>query len=385
MSKKTEQIFAKIGLIVFSLPIVENQPNALLASNFIAVENTHQGDHSKKFNSAFVSYAKRDEDRVLTDINALKTVYKEISQDIFDGDKTSLKKALLHTDSYCLFWSLEASLSPLIQTHLKVLKEILEQNDDMAMNGIPLENKLQPLPEFAPDISFDQANISRLPNPRLPQIKVLFVAASPGDASRIRSDKELKSIQTALLQTNHHERFVFKEIKASTYLELHNTLFSFQPDFIHFSGHGIRYEGDIPVAFDSSRALIWKAKEKDYEGGIVMETEEGFTDIVSSEVLDRLFKQYTREHTCQAVFLNSCFSKIQAETLHKFIPVVIGNKVAVGDKAAIEFAHGFYTGLGNQDKIQLDYSAAFEIGKTAINLANLSGDDIPMMYKKTIV
>ena len=40
--------------------------------------------------------------------------------------------------------------------------------------------------------------------------------------------------------------------------------------------------------------------------------------------------------------LNACYSFVQASALAQHIPYVIGMKQAIGDKAAIKFATGFY-------------------------------------------
>ncbi|MEL6813459.1 MAG: hypothetical protein AAFP03_01435 [Cyanobacteria bacterium J06598_3] len=84
--------------------------------------------------------------------------------------------------------------------------------------------------------------------------------------------------------------------------------------------------------------------------------------LVSGPSLARLFKLFKEKIEC--VLLNACYSEVQAAAIHQHIDCVIGMNQAIGDLAAIEFAVGFYDGLGAGHS----YSDAFEFGVSAIDL-----------------
>jgi hypothetical protein len=78
------------------------------------------------------------------------------------------------------------------------------------------------------------------------------------------------------------------------------------------------------------------------------------------------------------VVLNACWSAEQAEAIAQEIDVVVGMKRAITDSAAIEFAGGFYQGLGFGRNVQ----EAFRLGRIQIDLANLPEDATPQMLTR---
>ena len=73
--------------------------------------------------------------------------------------------------------------------------------------------------------------------------------------------------------------------------------------------------------------------------------------------------------------LNGCYSQVQAEAIVMHVPYVIGMKDAVSDRAAIEFAVGFYDALGSGESI----SFAFEMGKVAMALNGTGDEEMPLL------
>lgn len=71
---------------------------------------------------------------------------------------------------------------------------------------------------------------------------------------------------------------------------------------------------------------------------------------VTGEALAGLFKLFDKKVKC--VVLNGCDSQIQAKIIAQHIPYVIGMQEAIGDRAAIVFAVGFYDALG-ADRLSL--------------------------------
>ena len=66
--------------------------------------------------------------------------------------------------------------------------------------------------------------------------------------------------------------------------------------------------------------------------------------------------------------LNACYSEVQAEAIHQYVDCVIGMHQPIGDKAAIQFAEGFYDALGAGST----YEEAYKLGCSAIDLEGIS-------------
>ena len=98
--------------------------------------------------------------------------------------------------------------------------------------------------------------------------------------------------------------------------------------------------------------------------------------LISTEALVELFELCADHVEC--VLLNACYSEIQATAIAQHINYVIGMSQAIGDRAAIEFAKGFYDALGAGKSIEV----AFRFGCVAIHAENLPEHLIPRIKKK---
>jgi len=113
------------------------------------------------------------------------------------------------------------------------------------------------------------------------------------------------------------------------------------------------------------KPLIWRLHQHDRVRRLVLENSSGQGQPVSGEALARLFSLFKDQVEC--VLLNACYSAVQAEAIHQQINCVIGMDQAIGDRAAIKFAMGFYDGLGAGRA----YDEAFQLGLTAIDLEGI--------------
>jgi hypothetical protein len=80
------------------------------------------------------------------------------------------------------------------------------------------------------------------------------------------------------------------------------------------------------------------------------------------------------------VVLNGCYSDVQAQVIAKHIPHVIGMNKAIGDKAAIAFAVGFYDALGAGRGVEF----AFKMGCAAIQMEGIAEHLTPVLIKRPI-
>lgn len=180
-------------------------------------------------------------------------------------------------------------------------------------------------------------------------IRILFLAANPRDTSPLRLDEEVRRIDQALRQSQFRDRFEIEQQWAVRVSDLQSHLLRYQPDIVHFSGHGS------------------EASE------IILEDHEGNSQPVPSAAFGQLFALLKDNIRC--VVLNACFSASQAQAIAQQIDCVIGMSAAIGDAAALSFAAAFYQALG----FGRDLQTAFDLGCLQINLESLNEQHTPQL------
>jgi hypothetical protein len=184
---------------------------------------------------------------------------------------------------------------------------------------------------------------------------ILILSANPKDTRRLRDDEEIRTIKEILQHSKYHENFKVETELATPVADLQSTLLRHSPHIVHFCGHG---EAD----------------------GLLFEDETGKKQQVPVDDLAELFAICIQEceKPIECLVLNACYSKTQAEAMHQHIPYVIGMNTNIGDKAAIRFAEGFYTGLGEG----YSYPTAFKLGCNNIGLHNIPEGSIPVILEQ---
>ncbi|NER02405.1 MAG: CHAT domain-containing protein [Okeania sp. SIO3C4] len=192
------------------------------------------------------------------------------------------------------------------------------------------------------------------PEPPDPPIarKILFLSANPKGTPPLRLGKEMREIEEILRRSNEREQFVIETRQAVRYTDIQTAFLDFDPNIVHFSGHGAGEEG------------------------LVFEDETGQERLVETEVLASLFELFADK--IEFVFLNACYSEVQAKAIVEHIPFVVGMKKAISDRAAIEFAKGFYAALGAGRTVEFAYKS----GCTSIKIERIPEDLIPQLLKK---
>ncbi|MEL7523277.1 MAG: CHAT domain-containing protein, partial [Cyanobacteria bacterium J06553_1] len=187
-------------------------------------------------------------------------------------------------------------------------------------------------------------------------IKILILTANPNISghSPLRVDAEVRLVEDAIQRSQYRDRFQVTTKLAIRPTDLRRALFDYRPQIVHFSGHGTG------------------------EHGLVLETDTGKQNIVSTEAITGLFDIFEMGEI-ECVLLNACYSDVQANAIHQFVDCVIGMNQPIGDKAAVQFAEGFYDALGAGSC----YDEAFKIGRSAIALSGSSDTSIPVLkYRK---
>jgi WD40 repeat protein len=188
--------------------------------------------------------------------------------------------------------------------------------------------------------------------------KILILAANPKNTVRLRLDQEVRDIEQGLQLAAQRDKFTLQQKWAVRSRDIRLAVLDFRPNIIHFSGHGSETEG------------------------LSFEDEVGKEKFVTADALGGLFKLFANHVEC--VLLNACYSEVQANAIAQHIDYVIGMNQAIADKAALEFAVGFYDALARYDP-QYDGDStiefAFNIACSSISLAGVSGASIPVLIK----
>jgi uncharacterized protein YjbI with pentapeptide repeats len=181
---------------------------------------------------------------------------------------------------------------------------------------------------------------------------ILILAANPKNTSRLRLDEEVREIDAGLQRAKKRELFDLKQRWAVRVQEVYQSLLDLKPQIVHFGGHGAGDEG------------------------LQLEDETGKMRLVSTEALARLFELFASDVEC--IVLNACYSEVQASAIAQHIPYVIGMNKAIGDKAAIKFATGFYSALGAGESVEF----AYKLGCNVIQLDGIPENLTPVLKKK---
>ncbi len=183
-------------------------------------------------------------------------------------------------------------------------------------------------------------------------IKVLFLAPDPSDSARLRLAEEHRSIQQRLERTPYQLEARWAVRPADV---LHAIL-DIKPQIVHFAGHGME------------------------TGEICLQDDNGHVKPVQPEALAALFKLAAEYVQC--VIINTCYSDDQAKAIAEYVPIVIGMKSSIGDRAAITFATGFYIALqADQSMSTQSVEKAYEAGRVAIRLEGIQEEQLsPILF-----
>jgi hypothetical protein len=185
------------------------------------------------------------------------------------------------------------------------------------------------------------------------RLTILFLAADPSNAARLRLGQELREIQEKLQLARQRDRFDLQQRWSVRPADVSQALLDVQPQIVHFSGHGTS------------------------AGALYFENAAGKALPVQPDALAALFGQFADQVHC--VLLNACYSEVQANAIAEHIPYVIGMNQAIGDKAAIAFAIGFYQALGAGRPIE----DAYQLGCVQIRLQGIAEHLTPVLIKRT--
>lgn len=183
-------------------------------------------------------------------------------------------------------------------------------------------------------------------------IRILFFAANPMNTSKLRLDEEIRQISQKIRLSNERDNIRLESAWATRTDDIIQEINIHNPDIVHFIGHG------------------------DKEGNLIVVDNIGEIKKISPESLKFLFKSMGQN--IKHVFLNLCYSEIQAKAIIENIDTVIGMRYPIGDETAIIFASSFYRALGFGKSIK----EAYDQGLTAIILEGIDEQHTPILLHK---
>lgn len=181
---------------------------------------------------------------------------------------------------------------------------------------------------------------------------ILFLASNPKNTARLRLDQEQRDIAEGLRRAEKRDQFTLEQRMAVRPRDIQRAMLDLGPQIVHFAGHST------------------------CEEGLIFEDEVGNAKLVDGEALADLFSLFSDQVRC--VLLNGCYTKIQAKAIAQYIPYVIGMNKAIGDKAALAFAVGFYDALGAGRDVEF----AFKLGCAAIRLEGIAEHLTPELINR---
>jgi hypothetical protein len=205
-------------------------------------------------------------------------------------------------------------------------------------------------------------------------MNILFLAANPVDTNRLRLDEEMRTIDQRLRAAGSRDKFNIVQGWAVRPGDLSGYLLRYQPHIVHFAGHGSKQGATNLQDGDFMRGMRdVQLPGRSDQGAIILQDDSGNRKPVSPSALGSLFRALKDNTRC--VVLNACFSAIQAQAIVEEVGCVVGMSRAIGDKAAINFAGGFYEALGYDRSVQ----TAFDVGCSQIDLEGLGEEGTPRL------
>jgi hypothetical protein len=181
---------------------------------------------------------------------------------------------------------------------------------------------------------------------------ILILSANPKGTNPLRLGEEIREIKEGLRRSKYRDLYQIETAEAVRVGDIQRAMLDYEPNIVHFSGHG------------------------GGEEGLVFEDVTGQIKLVSAEALAGLFSLFADRLDC--VLLNACYSEVQAKEISRHINSVIGMSQAIGDKAAIAFAVGFYDALG----ADRDVDFAYKLGCSAISMQGIPEHLTPKLLTK---
>ncbi|NEO33169.1 MAG: TIR domain-containing protein [Symploca sp. SIO3C6] len=245
----------------------------------------------------------------------------------------------------------ELSLSDIQVPTTKPLSSLPEYEQDTVLYQVA-QRLLKIINSQPPSINPPEPKLDPILPPPPPPRKILILSANPRGTSQLRLDEERREIKEGLKRSKKFDHYEIETIEAVRPRDIRRAILDYEPNIVHFSGHGAG------------------------EDGLIFEEETGQINLIDGEALAELFELFSDQVEC--VVLNACYSVVQAEVIAQHINYVIGMSKAIEDRAAIEFVVGLYDGLGSGKS----YEFAYKLGCNGISMMGIPEYLTPQLLVK---
>lgn len=160
--------------------------------------------------------------------------------------------------------------------------------------------------------------------------------------------QEIRDLKAVVERSRDQENFQVEIAPAVRPAELQELMLKYEPQIVHFCGHGTGGQG------------------------LIFQDNAGQERLIDADALSRMFQEFVApiaDHPVECVVLNACYSELQAEAIVQHVDYVIGMQQAIRDDAARAFSEGFYQGLGYGRSVE----SAYQMGCTQIMLTCSNG------------
>lgn len=197
------------------------------------------------------------------------------------------------------------------------------------------------------------AEIATLREPRAEQLRILYATAAADKKDPLRVDQEMRRVKAAVKASTHRDLVAIEHLPAATPNDVLDTLASFRPHVVHFSGHA----NESVLIFD--------------------EGTDGYGPNKGKRIGPDLYKELL-ESTDEApmlVVLNACKSAAQLDALLGKVAMAVGMDDSIGDIDAIVFATRFYSTLAEGQSVE----SALTTARVEMKLNGLPDHDLPTL------
>lgn len=164
------------------------------------------------------------------------------------------------------------------------------------------------------------------------KIRILVLSSNPWSTGRILVAEEAREISDRIQEGPYRDKFEVHNHGAVRPKDLQRLLLTYEPQIVHFSGHGSKGER------------------------ILLNGTNGRAQALDQQRLKDIFAFYNNH--VRLVLLNACFSKSQARSISEVVDYSIGTARPIGDKASVAFAGAFYRALGFGKSIRDAFKSA---------------------------
>lgn len=201
-----------------------------------------------------------------------------------------------------------------------------------------------------------------------PPLRILGLTASPRGLAGLDIDNEKRRVETALENLTKVGQVHITWLEHATWRNLQRAMRTGTWNILHFIGHG---------AFDRAGD----------EGFIALEDENGELSRLPATQLGRLLADHA---TLRLAILNSCegaqggltdiFSSTASILVRRGLPAVLAMQYEITDRAAIEFARGFYEALS--DGLPVDAATTEARKSVSLGLSNTIEWGTPVLFMR---